>query len=567
MTKQRNNANTAVALLLNLLWVYLAYAVCRIAFVADNWDLFAGTLTWQSLPRLAWGSFVFDSSAILLTNALYIALITIPLHYKERPWMHLTARIYYLVVNSAAIIANLADSVYYPFALHRTTALEFREFQGNDNLGTIFVSELLTHWYLVLLALLLIAALCLLYRKSQARLTSLPRYYITHTILTALAAVTIIGGTRGGLTTAIRPITVSNAHQYVDEPIQTGIVLNTPFSLLRTLSLRGIDIPDYFSAEELDAIYSPLHGEQSALQRPSDEAQRAIKPRNIVILIMESFAQEFVGALNTTLDDGTYRGYTEFLDSLINHSLYFEQSFATGAISIDAMPSILAAIPRMGNSFVLSPYSLDDINSIASELKKDGYSTAFFHGAENNSMGFQAFACAAGFEKYHGRTEYNADKRFNGDRDFDGTWAIWDEPFLQYYALKMSEMQEPFVTSCFTASSHHPFAIPDEYKDVYLDEGLHKLHKCVRYSDNALRKFFATASQQPWYNNTLFVIVADHASSKVTHDMYKVTLGHFRVPIIFYDPAGQFPTGKREGIAQQTDIMPTILNYLGQSHR
>jgi phosphoglycerol transferase MdoB-like AlkP superfamily enzyme len=176
-------------------------------------------------------------------------------------------------------------------------------------------------------------------------------------------------------------------------------------------------------------------------------------------------------------------------------------------------------------------------------------------------MGFDNFANASGWQHYYGRNEYNEDPRFGGDKDFDGTWAIWDEPFLQYFATKMNEMQQPFVTALFTASSHHPFAIPEQYKELFHDEGL-EIHKCIRYTDNALRLFFETASQQPWFKNTIFVITSDHTNMS-NHDEYRTPLGLYSVPILIYDPSGELPKGIRSGVAQQIDIMPTLLGILG----
>ena len=211
--------------------------------------------------------------------------------------------------------------------------------------------------------------------------------------------------------------------------------------------------------------------------------------------------------------------------------------------------------------FFLTPASLNDVSGIAGQLKDKGYYSAFFHGAQNGSMGFQAFARATGFDDYFGRTEYNADKRFGGDDDFDGMWAIWDEPFLQFFATKMSEFKEPFVSAVFTASSHHPYKVPEEYKDVYKEEGI-VIHKCIRYTDNALRRFFDKAKTQPWYNNTLFVITSYHTNLS-DHDYYQTDLGGFASPIIFFDPSGDLQPGMRDAIAQQIDIMPTVLSYLG----
>jgi phosphoglycerol transferase MdoB-like AlkP superfamily enzyme len=109
-------------------------------------------------------------------------------------------------------------------------------------------------------------------------------------------------------------------------------------------------------------------------------------------------------------------------------------------------------------------------------------------------MGFMAFVRKTGFQDYYGREDFDADSRFNGDEDFDGMWAIWDEPFLQYYCTKMSEMKQPFMTAVFTASSHHPYVVPEKYKTVYPEEGI-IIHKCIRYTDMALGKFFQAASR------------------------------------------------------------------------
>ena len=89
------------------------------------------------------------------------------------------------------------------------------------------------------------------------------------------------------------------------------------------------------------------------------------------------------------------------------------------------------------------------------------------------------------------------DPDYGGDADFDGTWSIWDEEFLQFYCDRMNELPEPFVTSVFTASSHSPFVIPERYRDRFPVTNP-PLYGCIRYSDNALRLFFEKARRQPW---------------------------------------------------------------------
>lgn len=544
----------------NFLLLYICYAVCRAIFLAINMQYIAGDMHgmhfWWNIVK---GSFIFDTATIFYCNIPYLLLVLLPLHYKETTVIKTATKWIFIIINSLSIISNLFDSVYYSYTQRRATIGLLDEFGNNTNIGSVIWAELLNSWYLVVTAVILIFFLWKCYRSSYYNFKyyfSLKYYYISRSIWLMVIGLIAVMGIRGdGFKKSSRPIAVNNAHEYVNDPSQAGIVVNTTFSLLRTVQKRKANIPEFFEdTQVLDAYFTPLH-------YPNDSA--AVNKKNIVILIVESFAEEFIGERNKTLDNGTYKGYTVFTDSLLHHATTWEHTYCNSWVSIDAMPAVLSSIPKMYVSFILTPYGLNDIPSMAKELGDWGYHTAFFHGAENSSMGFHAFANSAGFKEYYGRTEYDADPRFDGEEDFDGTWAIWDEEFLQFFAAKMSEMPQPFLTSIFTATSHHPFAIPERYKDVYPDEGKWELHKCIRYTDNAIRQFFNTARKQPWYDNTIFVICADHASSKTTHPEYMTAIGKFRIPIIIYDPTGALPKGTQPGIAQQTDIMPTILGLLG----
>lgn len=543
----------------NILLAFAAYMICRVAYVADNLTLLWPDLRGADWPLLLKGSLLFDTAALGYTLALYILLMLVPVPAKECPAYYRLVKWAYIVPVGAGVVINLADSALYPFRLGRMQASIFKEFGGEDNVLGICLIELLNHWYLLLLAALMIWALWRLYRQpGDYLLRPRWRYYTLGAAALLVAGYFDVCAMRGSLlTTASRPIAPSEAHLYCSNASQPAVVLNTPFSLLRTMRERRLDIPDYYTdSEAMLRAFNPLHLPDTCAVR---------RDKNVVVIIVESFASEFVGGINGNrrLDNGRYRGYTPFVDELLDSALTWEQTFCNTGFSIDAMPAVLCSLPRMERPFVLTPYGMDQINSLASLLATRGYQSAFFHGANNKSLGLSAFARHAGFDAYYGIDEYVADPRFCGRRDFDGHWAIWDEPFLQYFALKAGELKEPFVASVFTASSHHPFKIPPQYADTFPDQGLHQLHKCIRYTDHALRRFFSTASRQPWYGNTIFVITADHASSKTTHPAYQTDLGHFRVPIIIFDPSGEMPRGVMPGVAQQADIMPTILQWLG----
>ena len=542
------------ATLHNLLLAYLMYLVARIVYLLVNYSYFEQSAASGKLMDIFCGGLVFDTSAILVTNIPYIILVLLPFHKKECRLWQLICKWVFVVINSVALAMNLCDSVYFKYTMRRTTITVFNEFSNEGNLASIFLTEAWNHFYLILLFVLVVWALWKLYRSTGLSAKDLVWWRYDIAVLLSLAAFApfVVAGIRGGFSTAVRPITVSNANQYVSRPVEAALVLNTPFAFYRTIGKDVFVVPDYYSdPQQMASVFTPVH-------IPNDTVP--MMKKNVVVLIVESFGREYIGALNKTLENGNYKGYTPHIDSLIRKSVTFTRSFCNGRKSIDGMPSILSGIPMFVEPFFLTPASMNNVSGIASLLAAEGYQTAFFHGAQRGSMGFMAFAKSTGFQEYYGREDFNEDKRFNGDEDFDGMWAIWDEPFLQYYAAKMSEMKEPFMTAVFTASSHHPYAVPEKYKETYPEEGI-AMHKCIRYTDMALGKFFQTASRQPWFGNTIFVLTSDHTNMS-DHPEYQTDLGGFCSPIIIYDPSAADTPRMEDKIAQQIDILPTIMGML-----
>ena len=551
------------ATIINLMMVYVTYFLARLIYLAVNYSYFSQGLTFDHLIEMFGGGLVFDTSAILVTNSLYIVLMLLPCGVRRQEsgvrWQQI-CRWVFVIINGLALAVNLCDAVYFRYTMRRTTTTVFSEFSNEENLGSVFLTEALHHFYLVIAFLLMVWGLYRFYCRYTLKQNYRWWHYDLACLLSLVAFMPfVVAGIRGGFTTAVRPITISNANQYVNRPIEAALVLNTPFSLYRTIGKNVFEVPQYFdSEEELEAVYSPIHNRGGGASDTGVNMNR----KNVVILIVESFGREYIGALNKTLENGHYKGYTPHVDSLIAKSVTFSHSYCNGRKSIDGMPSVLSGIPMFVEPFFLTPASMNEVSGIAKLLAGEGYQTAFFHGAQRGSMGFMAFARSTGFQAYYGREDYCADNRFGGDKDFDGMWAIWDEPFLQYYGAKMSEMKEPFMTAVFTASSHHPYHVPEKYKDTYPEEGI-IIHKCIRYTDMAIGRFFDYASKQPWYQNTIFVLTSDH-TNLTDHAYYETDLGGFCSPIIIFEPGNTERQAEiQDKIAQQIDIMPTVLGMLG----
>jgi phosphoglycerol transferase MdoB-like AlkP superfamily enzyme len=233
----------------------------------------------------------------------------------------------------------------------------------------------------------------------------------------------------------------------------------------------------------------------------------------------------------------------------------FDRAFANGKHSIDALSSIALGLPAlMEDSYISSPYLPNDVRGLGTLLKPMGYSTYFFHGGERGTLGFDRFSSKAGFDAHFDMEDY-------GDRsDFDGNWGIYDEPFLQYTADKLTETAQPFCAVFFSLSSHHPFTIPEKHRRAFARTSV-EMEAPVRYSDYALAQFFDSARLQPWFSNTVFIITADHTGVIYDED-YNNHVGCYAIPIAIYD-ARQPIAGHRHEVVQQTDILPTILQLSG----
>lgn len=546
MKNQVFSRNVIIALIYRMLFIMVLFSLSRTGFYIFNHKMFPGISFMEFLSILR-GGLLFDLSALIYINMFFILLHIIPFDIRYNEKYQGFLKYLFLLTNGIALAINSADYVYYRFVFKRATADVFQTFENETNLVQLFFKFQLDYWPVVIFTLFLFFLMILLYNQVKPLKPEPSRkivYHLSNIILVPLIAGLTVVAARGGVKHSTRPITISNAAWFVTNPRDVAIVLNTPFSLMRTFGKKVLVRYDFFSEDEVVRLYNPHH-------KPDPSGD--FKKENIVIIILESFSREYIGGLNKERWDGTYKGYTPFLDSLLGVSLTFDASIANGKKSIDAMPSIFASLPSLETPYIISHYSNNKINGLPQILKKKGYYSAFFHGAPNGSMGFDSFARMAGFDDYFGLDQY-PDKR-----DFDGIWGVWDEPFFQFFGEKLSSFNKPFLASVFSVSSHHPFKVPEKYKDKF-EKGTAPIIEVVGYTDYALRKFFDRIAGEPWFMNTIFVITADHTNESI-HREFQNNFGSFSVPIIFYRP-GSDMTGMKNRIAQQIDIMPTLLHYL-----
>ena len=533
-------------LFLRILLAYLFYFIARVLFYFYNSNMIIID-SFSEFINLCFIGLTFDTTAILYTNVFFILISLIPFKNNSNPLFQKGMMVLYFSTNAIAYSTNFFDFIYYRFSQSRLTTRVFDVIENENNKATLAASFIYNYWHVLALFFILTFIWIYLYKKidfNKSKLKITFNYYFFSLLWSLLIIFICVIGARGGIGNATRPINMVDAHRFVKKGIHADFVLNSPFCLIRTYKKNYFKKKNFVNSSEIESIIKPIKKlNDSVYSRP-----------NVVLIVLESFGREYIGSFNKdNLIDG-YKSYTPFLDSLSNHSLIFTNAFANGRQSIEALPSILASVPSFKVPFTSSPYSNQKIQSLVSVFNEIDYSTSFFHGAPNGSMGFLGLSNILGFDNYYGKNE------FNNNSLYDGYWGIWDEPFLQFVKSEIDNFKEPFFTTFFSLSSHEPFYVPEKFKDFF-PKGNVQMHQVIGYSDNALKEFFEASKTQPWFDNTLFVITADHCN-QFWYPLYRTPINRFAIPIMFYRPDNSF-RGVNNELSQQLDIFPSIIDLIG----
>ena len=540
--------NEILILIYRIFLVYINYTCCRLLFIYFNNDLLQID-NFLQLTKLVYYGIRFDSMSIVYLNSIFILLSIIPFKIN-------TSKIYqdvliwiYFIFNGIGMLLNFIDFEYYRFNLNRLMSSFLEAIESEPNKSELILHYIFDYYHILIIYLTFLFVWIFLYKivkhKDQISFRN-KNYYLSSLFIFLFTAVFCVMGARGGdLKKSTRPITIIDAMDNVNNPQHADIILNTPFTILKTLFKKPFKLINKFNNNEILNELNTIKQYNRVLKDTSP---------NVIIFILESMGREYWGSMNKGRKIKDFKGFTPFLDSLAEHSLVFSNAFATSRKSIHAMPSILAGIPSFEISYTSTPYSKQKIESIVSIANSMKYNTSFFHGASNGSMGFLGFSNTLGFKNYYGRNE------FNNDDEYDGYWGIWDEPFLQFTKETLDNKKQPFLATVFTITSHEPYVIPKKY-DNRFNKGVIPMHRSVLYTDFSIRKFFEASKNSDWFKNTVFLFTADH-SNQSYYPYYQKTINRFANPIMIYNPNSEFK-GEINSLASHMDIYPTIVDLIG----
>lgn len=530
------------------------YSLLRLGFYLHNLAFFEGVEAGEIATAFLHG-LRFDIAALLLINAPMLVLFLLPGDPSRWRWARVTLFVLFCAVNILGIMLNVADFEYFGTIQRR---LLFEPYSMAPDLLRMAPSLVTAHSWSVLIFLVAAATMCAVALRVAGRAWRggrSERHWLRESLFLVLAVLLLVTGIRGGL--QLKPIRQANA--FFSSHTAVGyLVLNSTYTVTRSLFQPAL--PEYaFVSEEtvrrelddmLGADGERFLSPEFAFLRESVPAGPS-RRLNVVILIMESWTAQYHGCITGA------RSATPFFDSLAAQGLLFTNFIANGQRSIEAVPSILASVPGLWTSSLIgSQAELDRFRGLGDILAEQGYSTSFHHGAATGSMGFDAFARIAGFQRYYGREDYP----HPADSLMDGVWGLNDEPFFLDAAEKIGALKAPFCSVLFSLSSHDPFELPRYRRPLFarFEKEDSDFERSLRYSDFALGQFFHAARRAPWFDSTIFIITGDHTMYASRNSVYSA----FHVPLLLYAP-GIVAPGRDARAGSHCDVLPTVIDLLG----
>lgn len=523
----------------------------RFTFYAYNADVI-GELSAGQLLSIGFRGTVFDIVAVAYVNSLFVLMRFLPFDFVMRRWWQRLTMVVYGLTNGLMLIVNIGDIAYFRFNNGHMQMETFLRMFDPALLATamMYVRQ---YWW-AFAGIIFIVAL-LLWLAARVKITRQARGRGKRVALLLVALAVTYVSMRGGRVIA-HPVGIDTAAAIARQPKEINVLLNTPFCIIRSSRSTG-DMPPYifFSDRQLESFRTSLH---YCTDMVDGNLKAVAKGKNIVLIILESGAQIWLDSISV-VDNKPYAGYMPFINSLGGKSMALTSTFCTGSTTIGGLASILGGIPTFGQqNWMSTKYATQTIDSPARLLKDEGYDTHFYIGTDGELFSVGPLAKAMGF------TVTDRSGISLPDKGNTNTWGIYDQVMGKYIVNELSGLKQPFFAAWLTLDLHGPYSPPKKWVHPDYPQPGDDMLRCVQYTDYSIRCFFEIAQQQPWFDNTLFIITADHGFRDFPASELNGTFVFSHVPFLLYTPDGSIPAGKHGGRAMaQYDIPPTLLWLAG----
>ncbi|WP_432823150.1 LTA synthase family protein [Trichloromonas sp.] len=381
---------------------------------------------------------------------------------------------------------------------------------------------------------------------KPARLRERGKAFALHALLIALAAF-------GFSTTTL----AFSANRVSNQISSNGIS-----SLFQAFFTNNLDYTQHYRTIEDDRAFALVReglakgggdfvtDELQNINRAFAENPAGLGKMNVVVIVEESLGAGYVGAY------GGKRQLTPNFDRLAESGLLFRNAFATGTRTVRGLEAISTSFPPIPSESIVKRPGSEGVANWGKVMAEHGYHSSFLYGGYGYFDNMNHFFSSNGFAI--------SDRADIPEPTFANIWGVCDEDLFRHaldYFDGIHQQGQPFFSIIMTTSNHKPYTFPAGIEGVPAEGGGRRAG--VRYADYALGRLFALAPEHDWYDNTLFVVVADHDAR--VYGRAQVPVERYRIPLLFYAP-GRLPAKTVETITSQIDIAPTVLNLLGLSY-
>ncbi|GAA3994818.1 alkaline phosphatase family protein [Hymenobacter fastidiosus] len=509
----------------------------------------AASLSGADILRVFSYGLRLDASAAAYLSILPFGLLTAGSVLPPRFALDRLLRCYSAVVGSVVAFFTVADLELYQAWGFRLDATPLQYLDSPAEMAASAGSA-----PLLLLALLLAGLLVFgwgLYTKVCGRLPPPPpgfgrgRAAAAGLLYLALLAVPLRGG--------VQQIPINQGDVYFSaRPFANHAAVNVPWNVVNSLFLQSGGpnqyqfMPDSVAERTVRALYAPGAGADTAATR----LVRGPRP-NVLFIILESFTAKLVAGT------GGEKNVTPNLDRLARTGVLFTNIYAAGDRSQKGLVALLSGYPNQPTTSIIKyPRKTERLPHLCQSLERAGYASHYYYGGELAFANMKSYLVAAGYDQFTERADFPRSQQ-------NSKWGAHDHLLFDRMLGDLKAQPQPFFVTAFTLSSHEPFDVPVPRRFAGTDETA-LFRNSVYYTDWALGRFLHRARQQPWWDNTLLVLVADHGHHLPGNDAID-SPGKFHIPLLLAGGALRPEARGRvvDTFGSQTDVAPTLLAQLG----
>lgn len=390
------------------------------------------------------------------------------------------------------------------------------------------------------------------YRLKEIQFNDKTKWF-PKSVTMLITLIVLFFGVRGQLRLDFTPLGIKNAY-FCDNSFLNQLGLNPVFTFVESMNQQEIELIDLNTAySEVYKSFNITPNKDHNIARNVVFSADSAKRTNVVIILMEIMSANRMGIY------GNPDQLTPFLDSLTKESLFYPNTYSAGEHTFNGIFSTLYSFPTLldKNPMINILTANQKFTGLPVTLQQKGYSTLFMCTNNKDFDNLGSFLNSNGIQQIVSEENYPKDKIVSG-------WGIADDYLYDVSIEKINQLSKkgnPFFATILSISTHSPYVIPNGLPVQFSAQ--EKEDKIYQYADWSLRKFFDMAKKQSWFDNTIFVLVADHG--KAFDKTYDLPLSYHHIPLIFYAPKLiKRKTDPR--FALQMDVFPTVMGLLEQSY-